>query len=135
VKELIVPAKIDRLYEVQAFVEGLMEEAGFSMRMINSIALVVEEIYVNIACHAYPSGEGDAVIRVTVGNDKSVELIFEDSGKPYDPLEKEKPDINLSAEEREIGGLGIFMYRSIMDETEYRYENGKNILTLRKKEE
>jgi len=133
--ELIVPAKIDRLYEVQAFIEGLMEEAGFSMRMTGKISLVIEEIFVNIACHAYSPGEGDAVIRFTIGSDRSVELEFEDSGKPYDPLENESPDIGLSAEQREIGGLGIFLYRSLMDDAEYRYENGKNILTLRKKEE
>ena len=134
-KELIVPAEIERLYEVQAFVEGLMEESGLSMRMINRVSLVVEEIYVNIAGNAYFPGEGDVVIRCTIGDDHSLELEFEDQGKPYDPLEEAKPDINLSAEEREIGGLGIFLYRSIMDETEYRFENGKNILTLRKKEE
>jgi len=132
---LIVPAKTELLYEVQAFTEGLMEEAGFGARMINSVSLVVEEIFVNIACHAYSPGEGDAAIRCAVGSDKSVTLEFKDSGKPYDPLDEKRPDIELPAEEREIGGLGIFMYRTIMDEAEYRFENGKNILTLRKKEE
>ena len=55
-----------------------------------------------------------------------------DNGAEYDPLEKEDPDVTLSAEDRQIGGLGIFMVKKIMDEVDYRYENGKNVLTLRK---
>jgi len=133
--ELIVPAKLDRLYEVQGFVSGLMEQAGVGMRMMMKISLVVEEIFVNIACHAYTPDEGDAVIRCAVGSDHSVELEFEDSGKPYNPLDKESPDIGLPAEQREIGGLGVLLYKTIMDESEYRFEGGKNILTLKKKEE
>ena len=59
-------------------------------------------------------------------------LVFADSGIPYDPLKKEDPDVTLPARERQIGGLGIFMTKRIMDETEYEYRDGKNILTLRK---
>jgi len=132
--EIILPAKIDRLYDAQAFVEGLMEEAGFSMRMTGQISLVIEEIFVNIASHAYSPGEGDVVVRFTAENDRSAVLEFEDGGKPYNPLEKENPDTSLTAEEREVGGLGIFLFKSIMDETVYRFENGRNILTLRKRE-
>ena len=133
--ELIIPAKIDHLYEAQAFVSGLMEEAGFSTRMTGSISLVVEEIFVNIAGHAYTPDEGEVKISCAIGSDKTIELTFEDSGKPYDPLAGEKPDIGLPAGQREIGGLGIFLYWTIMDNADYRYENGRNILTLRKKEE
>jgi len=133
--ELIIPANIDHLYEAQDFVTGLMEEAGFSTRMTGSISLVIEEIFVNIAGNAYSPGEGEVKIGCALEDSKTIELVFEDSGKPYDPLEEKTPDIELPAEEREIGGLGIFLYRTIMDEAEYRYENGKNILTLRKKEE
>jgi len=133
--ELIVPAKIDRLYEVQGFASGLMEQAGVGVRTMMKISLVIEEIFVNIACHAYAPGEGDTVIRCNVGSDHSVELEFEDSGKPYNPLDNESPDIGLQAEQREIGGLGVFLYKTIMDEIDYRLEDGKNILTLKKKEE
>jgi len=133
--ELTIPAKTERLYEAQAFAENLMDEAGFSPRMKNSIALVIEEIFVNIAAHAYEPEEGDVKIRIELEGKKSIKLEFEDEGKPYDPLEKESPDVGMTAEQRDIGGLGIFLYRSIMDEVEYKYENGKNILTLRKREE
>jgi len=133
--ELNIPAKTERLYEAQAFAENLMEEAGFSPRMKNSISLVIEEIFVNIAAHAYSPAEGDVLIRLGLEDKNSVVLEFEDKGKPYNPLEEESPDVGMPAEQRDIGGLGIFLYRSIMDEVEYKYENGKNILTLKKREE
>ena len=81
----------------------------------------------------YPSGTGDAVISLRRTEDpRAVEITFTDSGIPYDPLAKADPDVTLSAEERQIGGLGIYMVKKSMDEMKYRYEDGKNILTIRK---
>lgn len=131
-KELRIEALIENLDKVQAFVEELLEEAGCPMKLMISINIAVEEIYVNIASYAYPSGPGEAIIRMDV-KDNEATIIFEDSGVPYDPLAKEDPDITLSAEERQIGGLGIYMVKKSMDSMEYEYRDNKNILTIRKK--
>ena len=97
------------------------------------IDVAVEEIFVNIANYAYPSGEGEAVISIEADKDaKSVSILFEDQGTPYDPLKNEDPDITLSADERPIGGLGIFMVKKSMDEVSYEYKDGKNRLTISK---
>ncbi len=129
-KELTIDAKLDNLDEVLDFISGSLEEADCPMKLITQINIVVEEIFVNIAHYAYNPEIGYAKLRIKV--DDVVEIEFEDSGVPYDPLAKEDPNITLSAEERNIGGLGIFMVKKIMDTVEYRHEDGKNILTIRK---
>ena len=95
--------------------------------------LAVEEIFVNIANYAYAPGKGNATVRVEVSGDPvTVSITFIDRGMPYDPLKKDDPDITLSASERGIGGLGIFMTKRIMDDIVYEYKDGQNILTLKK---
>lgn len=104
-----------------------------SFKIQNQIDLAVEEIYVNIAHYAYAPESGEVTIDCTVsGNPKTVTVSFTDSGKPFDPLAKEDPDITLSADERDIGGLGIFLTKQFMDSVDYRWEDGKNILTFSK---
>jgi anti-sigma regulatory factor (Ser/Thr protein kinase) len=129
-KELLIDAKTENLDAVLDFITGELETAECSVKLQNQIAIAVEEIFVNIAGYAYHPEVGGAVIRVTVGDEIVIE--FEDKGKPYNPLEKDDPDITLSAEEREIGGLGVFMVKKIMDSAEYRRKENKNILTIRK---
>ncbi len=131
-KELRIEALVENLDKVQAFVEELLEEGGCPMKQMITINIAVEEIYVNIASYSYPSGTGEAVIRMEV-SDNEATIIFEDTGIPYDPLAKEDPDVTLSAEERQIGGLGIYMVKKSMDSMEYEYRDNKNILTLKKK--
>ena len=95
--------------------------------------IAVEEIFVNIANYAYTPETGKAVIRVDTANDPNrVTVIFKDTGIPYDPLAKEDPDITLSSEERKIGGLGIYMAKKSVDDIQYEYKNGENILSIRK---
>jgi anti-sigma regulatory factor (Ser/Thr protein kinase) len=114
-----------------AFVDETLEEAGCSMKVQMQIDIAVEEIFVNIAHYTYTPGAGDAVLRVELQeNPRTVSITFEDRGVPYDPLAKEDPDVTLDAEERQIGGLGIYMVKKSMDEVKYRHEDGKNILTL-----
>ena len=94
----------------------------------------MEEIFVNIASYAYTPDSGDATIRVEFPEGSgAVKLTFIDSGTPFDPLEREDPDISLSSEERDIGGLGIYMIKKTMDELRYEYADGQNRLTLIKK--
>ncbi|MBQ7064270.1 MAG: ATP-binding protein [Firmicutes bacterium] len=128
-----INALTENLFEVQAFVDKRLEAADCPIKIQMQIALAVEEIYVNIASYAYEPGTGTAVIRVTVAGDPAVASItFMDRGIPYDPLAKEDPDVTLSAEQRRIGGLGIFMTKQVMDEVEYEYKDGWNVFTMRK---
>lgn len=132
-REKTVQATLENLDEVMAFVEEQMEVYHCSMKMQMQIAVAVEEIYVNIASYAYREQKGNARIRVQSGGEPlQIIITFEDDGIPYNPLLKEDPDITLSAEERKIGGLGIYIVKKSMDQIEYHYQNGKNILTIRK---
>ena len=116
------------------FLEEALDELDCPLKTRMQIAVAAEEIYVNIASYAYAPGTGTADIRLmAAGEPTTVTISFSDAGKPFDPLQKEDPDITLSAEERDIGGLGIFMTKKIMDEVKYAYRDGKNILTMIKK--
>lgn len=132
--ELTVKADVSNLDKVQGFIDERLEAAESSMKAQTQIGVAVEEIYVNICHYAYKDkgGEGDATIKMKI-DDGVAEIVFEDSGIQYDPLVNEEPDITLSAEEREIGGLGIFITKKTMDEVLYEFKDGKNVLTLRKK--
>ena len=128
---MIVPAEIEKLDEVTAFIDAFLEEHDCPMKIQMQIDLCLEEMFVNIAHYAYPDGAGEAEILVSEsGGTVTITLI--DSGLPYDPLKKEDPDISLGAEERQIGGLGIFLVKKNMDAVSYRYEDGKNIFTMQK---
>ena len=134
VDELTVPALTEALGDVQAFLEQKLEQQDCSPGLQMQLSLVAEEIFVNIAHYAYPEGEGSAVVGVEIsGQPPVLTLRFVDRGVPFDPLARPEADITLSAQERPIGGLGIFLTRKIMDEVVYSYEAGQNILTLRKK--
>ena len=130
-KGLTVPARTDRLTEVQAYVAGRLEERC-SMKTQMQIDVAVEEIFVNIASYAYAPGEGTACVEAEISGDSAV-ITFTDRGTPYNPLEKEDPDVTAMAQERKIGGLGIFLTKQVMDEVRYERRDGQNILTLRKK--
>lgn len=132
--ELTLQATLEALGQVLAFVDENLEANGCPMKIQMQIDLAVEEIFVNIAQYAYNPEVGPATIRVEAGGDPiQVTITFMDNGAPYDPLKKNDPDITLSAEEREAGGLGIFMVKKSMDNIGYEYKDGKNILTIKKK--
>lgn len=109
-----------------------LENAACPMKVQMQLDLALEEIFVNIANYAYAPEKGMAIIGIDITEDRQAVLTFEDSGTPYDPLAREDPDITLSANDRQIGGLGIFMVKKTMDDMYYEYRNGKNILKLRK---
>ncbi|MBQ6442057.1 MAG: SpoIIE family protein phosphatase [Lachnospiraceae bacterium] len=131
-KELRIEAKVDNLAAVQDFVGAFLEEKGCGMKTQLTIDVAVEEIFVNIASYAYGDSVGDALIRVEEAEGGAA-ITFIDSGVPYDPLAKEDPDITLSAAERQIGGLGIFMVKKSMDDMRYERRDNHNILTIVKK--
>ena len=133
-KELEVEAVDENLDKVNEFVEESLKAIGCKQRLINQMLLATEEVFVNIAHYAYKPKTGMATIKVLEHN-KMVKLVFIDSGKAYNPLDKKDPDITLSADDREIGGLGVFMTKKIADGAFYRRKEGKNILILEKEYE
>ena len=126
---LEIKAEVENLDKVTAFIDEQLEAADCPMKAMMQIELAVEEIYVNIAHYAYAPNVGDALITVDIVGDTAL-ITFEDSGVPYDPLAKADPDLSKSAEEREVGGLGIFLVKKTMDDIRYEYVNGSNILTI-----
>jgi len=126
--ELTIEATLENMYTVLGFVKRHISECPEKVQ--NQIAIVVDEIFSNIARCAYSPGVGNVTVRVALKD--SILLEFEDSGIAYDPLSKEDPDLTLDLEEREIGGLGIFITKNIMDEMEYRRDGDNNILTMKK---
>lgn len=130
---LIIEAKTDKLDQVLNFIRIKLEKQKCPVRILRQIEVAAEEIFVNIARYAYESGVGNAGIQVEVEQGPlRVAITFMDHGVPYDPLQNEDPDMALSAEERQIGGLGIYMVKKSMDDVCYEYQDGKNILTIRK---
>ena len=129
-KELLVEAIPENLSLVLSFVKTELQAHGTEGKLQRQIAIAVEEIFVNIAHYAYNPETGSALIRIRVDNEVNIE--FEDKGNPYNPLEKADPDTTLEAKDRKIGGLGVFMVKKIMDSVEYKFEDGKNILKIKK---
>ena len=128
---LTVDATTENLQRVTDFVDNFLEEKGASMKTQLQVDLAVEEIFVNIANYAYGDGTGTAEVSVSEKNGV-ITIVMKDSGIPYNPLIKEDPDITLSAEERDIGGLGVFLTKQNMDEVTYRCADGMNVLTMKK---
>ena len=132
-REMTIEATVSNLDPVLDFVNAHLEEAGCGMKEQMQLDVAVEEIYVNIAHYAYSPQTGVAKISVDIDKDKrQIAIGFRDSGMEFDPLAKPDPDTTLSAEERQIGGLGIYMVKKSMDDVTYSRENGENILTLYK---
>lgn len=132
--EITIPAALKNLDDVNAFIGNILEELECSPKTRMQIEIAVEEIFVNIANYAYNPIEGSATVRLLIHEEPlSVDIQFLDEGVPYNPLAREDPDITLGAEERGIGGLGIFMTKKTMDNVTYSYDEGKNVLTISKK--
>ena len=128
------PAKIDTLSDVLVFVGCTLEHYGCAMKIKTAVCVAIEEIFVNIAHYTYGDGVGDMTLGIGFDEaSRAIAFRITDKGTPFDPLKKPDPDITLSADEREIGGLGIFIAKKTMDEIHYAYENGENILTMVKK--
>lgn len=128
-KKISLAPSLEAIEQVTAFVEQELERADVPMKVITQMDIAIDEIYSNIAHY---SGASDSTVGVSVADGFAV-LRFTDNGRQYDPTEQSDPDISLSAEERKIGGLGIFMVKKSMDEIKYEYRDGQNILVIKKK--
>lgn len=132
-KELTVDAVVESIPVITEFVDGQLEQYGCPMKAQVQIDIAIDELFGNIVHYAYHPGVGPATVRVEVLEDPlAVVITFIDQGVPYDPLSKADPDVTLSAEEREIGGLGIYIVKKNMNEITYEYKDGRNILKIRK---
>ena len=129
--EKTFPAKSETLPEILGFVEETLESYECPMKLQMALCVAIEEVFVNIAHYAYGDSEGDVNLGIGFDNtNRTVTFRMMDKGIPFDPLKKPDPDITLSAEDRDIGGLGIFITKKTMDQVIYTYEDGKNILTM-----
>ena len=132
-KEIKVEARSENVSLVTEFVEEQLECMDCPMKIQMKMGIAIDELFSNIALYAYPSGDGDVTVRVEKQEEPAaVRITFIDRGVPYDPLKKEDPDVTLSAEEREIGGLGIYLVKKTMDDISYEYKDGQNILSVLK---
>ena len=131
-RTLEIDATVENLSSVTDFIDDFLQSQDCPMKAQMQIDLCVEEIFVNIANYAYGDSVGKAEISIE-NSDGEITIVFKDSGKPYNPLEETDPDISLSADEREIGGLGIFLTKKNADCVTYAYEAAQNVLTIQKR--
>lgn len=133
-KELTVPASVEQIETVTDFISEQLEALECPMKTQMQIAVAIDELFGNIAHYAYGSGTGEATVQFCVTDDPLTAVItFLDKGVPFNPLSAEEPDTSLSAEERTVGGLGIYMVKKSMDEVLYEYKDGQNRLTIKKR--
>ena len=133
VKEMTVEATVENIEAVTEFVNAELEALNCPLKAQMQIDVAIDELFGNIAHYAYHPETGPATVRVEVEQEPlAVIITFIDNGVPYDPLATEEPDVTLSAEERKIGGLGVFLVKKTMDDVSYEYKNGQNILRIRK---
>jgi anti-sigma regulatory factor (Ser/Thr protein kinase) len=130
--KITTAAKIENIDSIADPVDAELEARDWSLRTRMQVRMAIDELVTNVASYAYQPGTGDVTVCADFEGEDLV-LTFTDSGTPYDPTKAREPDITLPAEERPIGGLGIFLVRKTMDDVAYRREDGKNILTVRKK--
>ena len=131
--ELTIAATVENIEVVTDFVNQQLEALNCPMKAQMQIDIAIDELFSNIARYSYNPEVGQATVRVEVVEDPlAVTITFIDNGVPYDPLAKSDPDVTLSAEEREIGGLGIYMVKKTMDDITYEYKDGQNILSIKK---
>ena len=132
-KELTIAAIVENTATVTEFVNEQLEVLNCPMKAQMQIDIAIDELFGNIAHYAYNPDVGSATVRVEVTEEPlAVIITFIDGGVPYDPLESADPDTTLSAEDRQLGGLGIYMVKKSMDEISYEYRDGKNILSIKK---
>lgn len=133
-KELSLEATVENIAVVTDFVNAELEAIGCPMKAQMQIDVAIDELFSNIALYAYAPRIGSATIRVETEQDPPAAIItFIDCGIPFNPLSACTPDVSLPADERDAGGLGVFLVKKIMDEAAYAYCDGKNIIRIKKR--
>ena len=135
-QELTVEAKIENMHEVFSFMAKELERQGCDRQFILQCKLCAEEIFMNISSYAYDPDTGPVRMEIEIRRDGTSTaraiMTFHDRGRPFNPLEQEKPDLRSDLDERPVGGLGIYIVTSVMDRVTYRYRDNENILTIEK---
>ena len=124
---------VQEIPRLATFIEEIAENHAIDMATSMNLNLAMEEAVVNVMNYAYPKESVNNIDITAEVNDEEISFSIADSGIPFDPTQKGEPDLSLDAEDRPIGGLGIHLVRQLMDTLDYRYENGHNILTLKKR--
>ena len=130
-REITLDALIDNIPRLTEYVDEYLDELDCPMKARVQIDVSIDELFCNIASYAYPGSVGQATVRADYADGRFT-LTFIDRGVPYNPLLKEDPDTSLSVDERQIGGLGIFMVKKAMDGMDYEYSDGRNIVSVYK---
>ena len=131
-KEIVINNQIEELERLAVFVEEVAEELGLDPELTMNLNLALEEVVSNVILYAYPREMGEKITIMAQCDSHNLVFTITDKGKEFDPTQVEEADITLSAEDREIGGLGIYIVKNIMNEVTYQRLDGKNILTLKK---
>jgi anti-sigma regulatory factor (Ser/Thr protein kinase) len=135
-RELVLEAKKENLKYVFEFVTNELAPYVEDKKLLRKFKLCMEEVFLNISEYAYHPETGPAKITLCVVEDEGtpkVRISFVDHGFPFDPLEVKPPELDAELEDRQVGGLGIFLVRTTMDGVTYEYRNGENVLTMEKK--
>lgn len=131
-KEIRIKNKISELEKVAQFVEEIGEELGLSMELQMNLNLVMEEMVTNVIFYAYPQDEEADIELLAKSDGKELTFVLSDQGKEFDPTAKEDADLDVNPAERELGGMGIFIVKNIMNKVTYQRLEGKNLLTMTK---
>lgn len=131
-KKLIIKNHVGELERVNKFIEEIGEELGLDMELLMNLNLVMEEMVSNVIFYAYPEGKTADIELVAESNGKELTFMLSDQGKEFDPTAKEDADPDVNPMEREIGGMGIFIVKNIMNQVTYQRLEGKNLLTMKK---
>ena len=130
--ELIIKNQMQELERVSAFVEGIVEELKLGQDMLCELQLVMEEMVVNVISYAYPEGTVADITLIAESDGTELTFVISDKGKEFDPTQQEDADMSINPAEREIGGMGIFIVKNIMNEVTYQRLEGHNLLTMKK---
>lgn len=131
-KEIKLKNQVSELDLMAQFIEETGEELGLDMELLMNLNLVLEEMVSNIIFYAYPDGTEGTIELAVESDGKELTFFINDYGREFDPTQKDDPDVSINPAERDIGGMGIFIVRNIMDKVTYQRLNGKNILTMKK---
>ena len=131
-KELRIKNQISELEKVAQFIEEIGEELGLSMELQMNLNLVMEEMVTNVIFYAYPEGEVADIELLAKSDGKELTFVLSDQGKEFDPTAKEDTDLDVNPADRDLGGMGIFIVKNIMNKVTYQRLEGKNLLTMTK---
>ncbi len=131
-KKLTLKNQVGELERVNQFIEEIGEELGLDMKLRMNLNLVLEEMVSNVIFYAYPEDKTADIELVAESNGKELTFVLSDQGKEFDPTAKEDADPDVNPMDREIGGMGIFIVKNIMNQVTYQRLEGKNLLTMKK---